>query len=145
MRIDMNTPISELYHSDDEIYHWKYIRKERSKTSGKWIYYYPNGTNQIQGDNQYLYTDRRTGRFYGKKGGNEYGTYKSGKDTLVLKKSNKVFSNRSTVTVSTSTVMNGKRYVGTKTTTVVNVGKLERFINSAKGWLSDRFDREKEW
>lgn len=145
MRIDGDTPISYLRHSDEELVHWKYIRKERSKTSGKWIYYYPNGTNQTQGDNQYLYTDRQTGRFYGKKGGNEYGTYKSGKDTLELRKSDKIFSNRSTITVSTNAVVNGKRYVGTKTTTVVHVGKLERFINSAKNWLSDLLDGEKEW
>jgi hypothetical protein len=145
MKITGDTLISQLYHSDDEMYHWKYIRKERSKTTGKWIYYYPNGTNQTQGDNQFLYTDRQTGRFYGKKGGNEYGVYKSGKDTLEIRKSDKILSNRSTITVSTTATVNGKRYIGTKSTTVVHVGKLERFVNSAKNWLSDMFDREKEW
>lgn len=41
MRITKDTPISELYHeelSDDELMHWKYIKRE--KINGKWRYYY---------------------------------------------------------------------------------------------------------
>ena len=43
MRITKDTPISELYHSDivssdDELMHWKYIKREKVK--GKWKYYY---------------------------------------------------------------------------------------------------------
>lgn len=48
MRIEWDTPIDALMHSDtiayidldeDEIMHWKYIKKER-RPNGKWRYYY---------------------------------------------------------------------------------------------------------
>lgn len=38
MDITKDTPISELYHSEDELMHWKYVKKER--VNGKWKYYY---------------------------------------------------------------------------------------------------------
>lgn len=43
MRITSDTPIEALYHSepilsDDELLHWKYIKRE--KINGKWRYYY---------------------------------------------------------------------------------------------------------
>ena len=49
MNISWNTPISELMHSDttpplgliesdEELMHWKYIKRERK--NGRWVYYY---------------------------------------------------------------------------------------------------------
>jgi hypothetical protein len=37
-RITPDTLVSELYHSDDELMHWKYIKRE--KKNGRWVYYY---------------------------------------------------------------------------------------------------------
>ena len=48
MRINLDTPISELYHEDNiayidldegELMHWKYIKREKLP-NGKWRYYY---------------------------------------------------------------------------------------------------------
>ena len=48
MQIDWNTPVSELYHGDniayvdldeDELFHWKYIKREKL-SNGKYRYYY---------------------------------------------------------------------------------------------------------
>lgn len=36
--ITKDTPVSELYHSDDELMHWKYIKRE--KVNGKYRYWY---------------------------------------------------------------------------------------------------------
>jgi hypothetical protein len=54
MRINWDTPVSELYHSDsdiryidldeDELMHWKYIKRE--KVNGKWRYYYDIGEKE---------------------------------------------------------------------------------------------------
>lgn len=39
MRIDGNTTLSSLTHNDDELCHWKYIKRERG-LNGKYRYWY---------------------------------------------------------------------------------------------------------
>ena len=47
MQLTKDTPVSELYHSDDELMHWKYVKKEK-RSNGKWRYYYD--TEEVKSD-----------------------------------------------------------------------------------------------
>lgn len=81
---------------DDELYHWKYTRRE--KKNGKWVYYYD---------------DKSTGRTYTKEGGDKYGTYTdaSGKNKIIVEKSNRLFTGSTSVDFglsSTEFVKEGK-------------------------------------
>ena len=64
MRIEWDTPVDILMHSatidyvdldEDEIMHWKYIKKEK-RPNGKWRYYYD--TDQLKDDLGYDERDR---------------------------------------------------------------------------------------
>lgn len=147
MRIDWDTPVSEIMNSDEfrhmngddnALMHWKYIRKERALNGNGWTYYYPNGA--VRGPTaktSYEMYDKKTSksRLYNltKSYGDGYGEYTSrGKNgtthTLILEKSNRLFSGKSTCDF----YLNGKN-LGSKT--VKSVGILERTINSAVNWL----------
>ena len=50
MNITKDTPLSELMHSDDELMHYKYIKKEQLP-SGEWRYYYLETDHRVMDPN----------------------------------------------------------------------------------------------
>lgn len=115
-----------------ELYHWKYIRRERMP-NGKYRYWYPNGAYGNEGSKYTQYKFR--GETY--VGANTYGTYNgvgaNKGSRLNIRKSNKLFSR-------TTVVKFGKDY--SNTLIIKNVGKLEQFANSAKNWLAAKLNRK---
>lgn len=137
--ISWDTPISELMnsdelqHSDDELYHWKYISKKR--VNGKWRYKYDDDSKGGgKGEDKPLWAVEDGKTYYKNDGSSEYGKYTSGNDTLEIKKSNKLFSNKRVIQVSSGNF--------SRTTTIKEIGKLERSVNKAKNWVRSLFDRK---
>lgn len=125
-------------YSKDELEHFKYVSKE--KKNGKWVYYY------------YHKTGNNTGSTYSSDKMSEYGygtfTRSGGTSgledvTVERRKTNDLFSSRSTITYSVNSEK-GKKYV------TENVGLLEqnfnyvqnkvtKFTSKAKSWLTGLF------
>ena len=106
----------ELYHAQGH----KYVKKVPIG-NGKYRYYYKQGTGS-------------RGNIRNKN--SDYGKYvdKSGNHEYVVKKSNKLFSGTYGVKSSTVNMFTGKK--SSYSTTVREVGKLERGLNSVKRQIS---------
>lgn len=137
----------ELCHMDDELYHYKYISRERK--NGRWQYKYADSKNtkatkssttaHQKNRNTHSYIDD-AGVQYIKSGGDKYGTYTAkGKDwTTNIVKTNKLFS--STQTIEFYSI--GGKANSTKRTTV-KVGLIAQAIDKGKKWLSNLFKKKR--
>lgn len=138
---------------------FKYLKRER--VNGRWRYYYKdNTTTSTRGLTSIKKYETANGKEYQKDYGKSspadantrYGTYTRSdgtkNDTLVVKKSDKLFSNTKTIA---STLYSGdvKRPheaskhdvidpIATNSMTVKEIGKLERSITYGYDWLTDK-------
>ena len=128
--------------SDEELMHFKYVHKE--KKNGKWVYYYHHKTGKNTASIYSSDTMNRDG----------YGTYTRGggtdgrqEEVVTRRKTNKLFSSKSTMTISVNNER-GKKYV------YENVGRLEQSYerlskkvaqNSGKitNWIKSIFSKKK--
>lgn len=150
MRIDGNTPIDALYHSDDELYHaWlskgkqaekhKYIKREWK--NGKWQYYYNddtstksnNTTNKVSKLKVYVDGIKRDWK-ESEKRGTEKAAEEARSKGATLTDINGISSSTRTISIGNKVVSRTYRR-----------GTIEKYVDTAKEYIKDRlgFD-EKE-
>lgn len=125
---------------NDELRHFKYIRKERRK--GKWVYYYKD--EDAKGENKddlYVKTEGKPE--------SKYGTYQNVKNknkTVDVKKSNSFFSGRSRLKSNSSGWEHETREIGKLERQLPKAKKkIKKFGKKSVKSLNKQIDRGQKW